>query len=461
MPLDPRSPQWSRLLSLAALFLLFTPSAFVQAQEAESNEEADASLYDSSYFTSSNYGSRRDGPFGISLSDWDSHFDSPNATHTVSLPIPDLTNPYSYRLLNESREPDPYSTGAGWNWTISLADGIPVPRGPNQDPGVTTGVQVNINFPENITEGDGIDDSWQLCVIRWHLRAGEGLSGEGTNSTTFARMGSSDSCNSALSRVCIRDLEAYAAGGPDSFGRCRCPDPMSFENCKGEWFPHWSVCEQTPYRAADIRKEWKDGSFPVFSYAGPPRDQDVDDNLMGYNATGHMAWPVMLVWGRLGGGDDAGTSTSTIRSLTSAIGTATGRVTPTSATRDLTSSLSSLSSLTTVTGSAIGTVSPVSTSTSTLTVELGSDIDSNNNKKRQNNDDDDNSSSSGGAGGSASSQAIAKLTCLAVREAEEGSVLPGRPVGKANAASHGKFAGDSTYLMIAVCGLVAGYMAFL
>lgn len=240
MPSRPTFRPGGKLLAL----LLLTPSALVRAQQTGSEGEVDETLHNASYFTSTNYGGSRDGPFGISLTDWESHFDSsPNATHTVPLPIPDLTSPFSERALNDSRQFSSDS-GSGWNWTIALADSIPVPREPNQSPGRTTGVQVRLNAPEDITgstsnNGNGIDDSWQLCVIRWYLKEGEG-----TNSSTFAKLRSRDDCNGGLSRACIRDLEAYAASGPEGFGRCRCPDPMTFESCKGEWFPAWSICTQ-------------------------------------------------------------------------------------------------------------------------------------------------------------------------------------------------------------------------
>lgn len=198
------------------------------------------------------------------------------------------------------------------------------------------------------------------------------------------------------------------------------------------------------YRASEIR-EWKDGSLPVFSYAGPLHDENTDDdNLLGYNATGQIVWPVMVVRGR----GNTPSSTESTASLATATATGTGAISST------TGSVSSASSLSSSTRS---TVSPVSTA--------GSENDKNS-KKRQTNGGDDGSSSSGNGGSRSSqgqAQAVAKLSCLAVREAEEGSVLPGTPLRETNAVSPGRLASVTAHLhvLIAVWGLVAGYMALL
>lgn len=243
--------------NLPALLAL-SAASFATAQEIGPVDTSEA------FNDITNYGAPTRGPFEIPLSTWDDYFDNPDATGSVSLPIPDMTRRFiSSALLgpSSSSSSDSFSPdgednkGAGWSWSIALKSNIPISSSSEaEEEQVTAGVQINLNAPPGLTEE--VDDTWQLCVMTWHLKGG-------TNTSTYEDMRRYDDCSSMLSRQCIRALEEYAAGD-GSMGKCQCPDPLAIESCEGMEFPQWSVCNTQRMSSSLISY-----CFPSFPYLAP------------------------------------------------------------------------------------------------------------------------------------------------------------------------------------------------
>ncbi|KAM7189600.1 hypothetical protein V8F33_009968 [Rhypophila sp. PSN 637] len=425
------------MLPALSLFVLASSPSLIRAESLPTIQRQASEgpiIYNESWFGEGNFGGR-EGPFNVPKSQWNDLLDEPDAFDSVYIPMPNLTQPFNERNLNESRYAAvPYGSQINdvrWSLRIDLADDIPITLpndgedGNNNEnsggEGVTTGVRIRLQAPEEITAN--VDDSWQVCVMEWMLK-------EGTNTTVFFWMNQDNLGQCAMPVECLRDLQAYAASGPATFGRCQCPDPKAISTCKDVPFPEWSTCRSAPYSASDIRN-WDNGTLDIMHYAGRPHDEN--DDGFGFNATAYLAWPVMVVWGLAGDApppdNSSSSATSSIRSLTS-----TQRTLPTT------------------TGTfTLSEADPSSTSTDTVTSTLTSS---------------DGASTPTGAGSLVNRQggmpiggenppryAAAKMACLAPRKAAEGKSEPGFPRAGTNAAG-GKFAGMSFSLLVA-SGLAA------
>lgn len=200
------------------LSLLLASSSFISVSAQDEQE-----LNTTTAWGPDNYGLGT-GPFDMPYDQWNEYLDDPVATGSVPLPLPDFTKPFTEDALTDS------NTDAGWSWTIDLAEGLPVEGTDN----VTTSVRINLNAPKGTAKD--IDDSWQLCLIRWQLK-------EGTNTSSYFDMRKNDDCSGLLTEECIRDMEEAAVGdGGTWLAGCDCPRTEGIESCKGQGFPLWSTC---------------------------------------------------------------------------------------------------------------------------------------------------------------------------------------------------------------------------
>ncbi|KAK4212703.1 hypothetical protein QBC37DRAFT_187193 [Rhypophila decipiens] len=396
-----------------SLLLLTSSPLLVHAQSAVEEMDEGPQIYNASWFGTDqvNYGGGREGPFRVPLSRWNDSLDDPDATMSVAIPMADLTKPFREDDLAISRLnalPQRHTSNLGWKWSINLTNNIDITPPPElegqREEREVTGVRIRLHAPEKVTES--MDDSWQVCIMQWMLK-------EGTNTSTFFRMHNHDEC--FLPPQCVRDLQNYAASGPAGFGRCQCPDPKAIPSCKDAAFPEWATCYTKPYKAPDVRK-WENGILDVMSYAGRPHDEN--DNGFGFNATALISWPVMVVWALEGDAPPDNSSSSTLRSLTSATATRTGVITSTGTVA------------TTTLGSSTGDASTPSGTGNAV--------------KRQDLD------------GTGPRYAAAKLSCLSANKAVEGKPEAGIPVIEKNSAV-GKFASMPSFSLLAMSGLAAAF----
>jgi len=261
------------------------------------------------------FGPWQSGPWGLSNKTFDEYLSSPNATGLYSFPGPDISVDYT--------NPPQWWVEGQWSWTINVTSDIPNEQWADERPNqFFTGSRIQLKaFEDPITGRMNVDDSWQVCVLRWHL---------GNTRQTFPEElrtnRNDDTCKSVLGQDCVTGLEREAIRRYDASRdkyACSCPDVNEISSCDGEgadflrevgcvatsespyqptlklgnllWTKLSDLLSRLAYNATDMNNDWKDNRLEVQAYGGPLWTGR--GNVAAYNETGSLAWPLMVLWG--------------------------------------------------------------------------------------------------------------------------------------------------------------------